>query len=51
MNVMTPISDTAKNALIANGRNVIVIHCHQRRGGQDIDAGISLLSDNKPGGK
>lgn len=45
---ITPISATAKNALIANGRNIIAIHCLQRRGGQYIDAGISLLNDNKP---
>jgi len=46
---MTQISKAAKDALIANGKNVIAIHCHQKQGGQYIDAGISLISDRKPG--
>lgn len=42
---MIEISKAAKDALIANGKNVIAIHCHQKKGGQYIDAGISLVSD------
>ncbi|HEY5464981.1 MAG TPA: sugar-binding domain-containing protein [Hanamia sp.] len=42
---MTQIRKAAKDALIANGKNVIAIHCHQKQGGQYIDAGISLISD------
>lgn len=44
---MTQISKAAKNALVANGKNVIAIHCHQKEGGQYIDAGISVVSDHK----
>ncbi len=43
---ITPISDAAKNALISNGKNLIAIHCNQVGGGQYIDAGISVLSNN-----
>jgi len=42
------ISKDAKNALIVNGKNVIAIHCHQKGGGQYIDAGISLISNHCP---
>lgn len=45
--MITPISTEAKQALIANGRNVISVHCHQTIGGQYIDAGISLMSYGK----
>jgi len=45
---MIQMNEAAKNALLANGKNVIAIHCHQKKGGQYIDAGISLVSD-KPG--
>lgn len=44
---MTQISQAAKDALVANGKNVIAIHCHQKAGGQYIDAGISKVSDHK----
>ena len=40
---MIPISAAAKEALVANGKNLIAIHCHQRGGGQYIDAGISVM--------
>jgi hypothetical protein len=38
----TPINMAALNAIVANGNNVLAIHCHQTTGGQYIDAGISL---------
>jgi len=41
---MTPES---QQALIANGKNTIAIHCRQTAGGQYIDAGISVLSNTK----
>ena len=43
---MVQMSKAAKDALIANRKNVIAIHCHQKKGGQYIDAGISLISDS-----
>jgi hypothetical protein len=45
--VVFPISDEAKNALVAGGKNIIAIHCKQTGGGQYIDAGISVLSKDK----
>lgn len=42
---MIPISADAKSALQTGERNVIAIHCHQRTGGQYIDAGISVMTD------
>lgn len=45
---VTPINEAGKNALISNGKNVIAIYCHQGGGGQFIDAGISLMSFDKP---
>ncbi|MGN6601952.1 MAG: glycoside hydrolase family 2 protein [Ginsengibacter sp.] len=42
---MIPLSEDAKNALQSHDKNVIAIHCHQRKGGQYIDAGISVMSE------
>lgn len=39
-----PVYPAAKKALRLRGPNVIAIHCHQDRGGQYIDAGLSVLS-------
>lgn len=41
---LVAIEDAAKKALVANGKNVIAIHCHQNTGGQFIDAGLTLMS-------
>ncbi|MES2730160.1 MAG: sugar-binding domain-containing protein [Bacteroidota bacterium] len=46
--VITPMSAESKQALVANGKNVIAIHCKQEGGGQYIDAGIAVLSKEKP---
>ncbi|TCD12822.1 glycoside hydrolase family 2 [Pedobacter frigidisoli] len=40
---MVKMSKEAQNALIANGKNVIAIHCTQKQGGQYIDAGIAVV--------
>lgn len=42
-----PVTTSAFNALKSNSQNTIAIHCKQTSGGQYIDAGISILSDNK----
>ena len=43
-----PISQAAIDALVPDGENTIAIYCKQNRGGQYIDAGISLASFDKP---
>jgi len=45
---MVPINEAGRKALLFNGKNVMAIHCHQDRGGQYIDAGISVVSFDKP---
>jgi len=42
-----PISSSAKNALVPNSLNTIAIHCNQTIGGQYIDAGISIATNEK----
>ena len=41
-----PFSAEAKNAIKQNSLNVIAIHCHNTKGSQIIDAGISIRSYN-----
>ncbi len=43
--VINHISKLAKEALDGNGKNVIAIHCQQKRKGKYIDAGISLITE------
>ncbi|WP_421941963.1 glycoside hydrolase family 2 protein [Pedobacter sp.] len=40
---MVKISKESQQALKENGKNIIAIHCKQERGGQYIDAGISVI--------
>lgn len=46
--VNVAISDAAKDALVHNGKNTIAISCKQQEGGQYIDAGLSIISQDKP---
>ncbi len=45
---ISQINEAGKKALISNGKNVIAIYCRQDGGGQYIDAGISIMSAEKP---
>lgn len=42
------ITTEAQAALNLNGKNVMAIYCHQGVGGQYIDAGLSIISEEKP---
>jgi hypothetical protein len=46
--IAAKLNKEATDVLIPNGKNVIAIHCKQHSGGQYIDAGISLITTDKP---
>jgi hypothetical protein len=35
-------------ATLKPGRNILAIHCHNKAGGQFVDAGLVLLDEGKP---
>jgi hypothetical protein len=47
--VSIPVSEAARKAL-RNGQNLLAIHCHQKTGGQYIDAGLSIVLPPAPTG-
>lgn len=42
------MNEAGRKALVSNGKNTLAIHCHQGGGGQYIDAGLSLMSFDRP---
>jgi hypothetical protein len=44
---IVPMNAEGRAAIKPNGKNIIAIHCKQTKGGQYIDAGLSILSNIK----